>query len=351
MPTLRVTAILKTDISGSTPRFRNLPQADLTALLTEHREFVCRLAEGKEGRIVKAQGDGFWITFPSVTAAALAAMAMQEELRRTQLNKGEDRLAMRIVITLGDVLHEEGDLFGDAVALAARIEAVTPPDEIYMSAGARLAVNHGEVRTTLVDAFALKGFAEPVPIYRVEQTHRTQALTAQYILWTDLRGFGKFAATGRITEAERVLDRLLELVGQICQEFSGINRFSDGDTHCLTFSDADRAITATERLAQDWDLFDRREQVNCQLVAALHKGVLYLYRSYAYSADLNIVAGIVDMNRSQSQTGSATFVTGEVQRELTGTPWATRFRRVEMGLGDRNQLAGIDVFRLESREN
>lgn len=204
MPTLRVTAILKTDISGSTPRFRELSQTDLTGLLTEHREFVFRLAEGKEGRIVKAQGDGFWIAFPSVTAAALAAMAMEEELRHTQLNKGEDRLSMRIVITLGDVLHEENDLFGDAVALAARIEAVTPPDEIYMSAAARLAVNHGEVRTILVDAFVLKGFAEPVLVYRVEQTHRTQVISGQYILWTDLRGFGKFAATARITDAERV---------------------------------------------------------------------------------------------------------------------------------------------------
>ena len=108
MPTLRVTAILKTDISDSTPRFRNLPQADLTALLAEHREFVCCLAEEKEGRIAKAQGDGFWIIFPSVTAAALAAMAMQEELRRTQLNKGRDRLAVRVVIALGDVLHDDG---------------------------------------------------------------------------------------------------------------------------------------------------------------------------------------------------------------------------------------------------
>jgi len=94
MPTLRATTIFKTDISDSTPRFRSLSQADLAALLTDHREFVRRLAEGKEGRIVKAQGDGFWITFPSVTAAALSAMAMQEELRRTQSTKGEDRLAM-----------------------------------------------------------------------------------------------------------------------------------------------------------------------------------------------------------------------------------------------------------------
>jgi class 3 adenylate cyclase len=321
MPTLRVTTILKTDISGSTPRFRNLPQADLTALLAEHREFVCRIAAAREGQIVKAQGDGFWIIFPSVTAAALAAIAMQEELRRTQLNEGEDRLAMRIVITLGDILHEEGDLFGDAVALAARVEAITPQDEIYMSAAARLAVNQAEVRTALVDAFALKGFPEPVPVYRVEHTHRTQVVAGQYLLWTDLRGCGKFVATAGITEAERVLDRLLELVGQICQEFGGINRFSEGDTHCLTFSDADRAVAATERLAQDWDLFDRREQLNCTMIAALHKGTLYLYRSYCLSADLNIVAGIVDLYRSHSQTGGATFVTGEVQRELTGTPW------------------------------
>jgi class 3 adenylate cyclase len=351
MQTLRVTAILKTDISGSTPRFRSLPQADLSALLSEHREFVCRLAEGKEGRIVKAQGDGFWITFPSVTAAALAAMAMHEELRRTQLNKGEDRLAMRIVITLGDVLHEEGDLFGDAVALTARIEAVTPPDEIYMSAAARLAANQAEVRTALVDAFALKGFPEPVPVYRVEQTHRTQVIAGQYILWTDLRGFGKFAATARITEVERILDRLLELVGQICQEFGGINRFSEGDTHCLTFADADRAMAATERLAQDWDLFDRREQLNCTMIAALHKGTLYLYRSYCLSADLNIVAGIVDLCRSHSPNGGATFVTGEVQRELTEAPWNARFQRVEMDLGERNRLAGIDVFRFAPRQD
>ena len=108
-------------------------------------------------------------------------------------------------------------------------------------------------------------------------------------------------------------------------------------------------MSATERLAQAWDLFDRREQVNCQLVAALHKGTLCLFRSYVLSAALNVVAGIVDSSLSQSQNGSAIFVTGEVQRELTGTHWITRFQRVEVGLGDRNQLAGIDVFRLDPR--
>ena len=69
-----------------------------------------------------------------------------------------------------------------------------------------------------------------------------------------------------------MLDRVLELVAQICQEFGGINRFSAGDAHCLTFSDADRAMAATERLAQDWDLFDRREQLNCGMTAGAAQG-------------------------------------------------------------------------------
>src|SRR5215469_7821813 len=189
MTALRVMAIMKTDIVGSTPRFRSLAEADLSGLLAEHREFISRIAASREGRIFKAGGDGFWIAFPSVTAAGLAAMAIQEELRRTQSNKGDDRLAMRIVITLGDVLNEEGDLFGDAVALADRIEAVTPADETYMSAAARLAVNQAEIRTALVDAFALKGFTEPVPVYRIEQTHHTQVIADQYIVVTDLNNF------------------------------------------------------------------------------------------------------------------------------------------------------------------
>src|SRR5919201_6199424 len=134
MPDLRATAILKTDISGSTVRFRTLSEADLHALFVEHREFLSHHAAAHAGRIVKPEGDGFWLVFPSVTAAALAAMAMQEELRFAQPNTGDDRLSMRIVITLGDVLHEEGALIGDTVVLTVRIEAITPPDAIYLSA-------------------------------------------------------------------------------------------------------------------------------------------------------------------------------------------------------------------------
>ena len=93
MTALRTTAILKTDLRSSTVTFRGLSEADLAAVLHEHRAFVTRLAAVHHGQIVKPEGDGFWVTFPSVTAAALAAMAMQAELRLAQPGKGDNRLA------------------------------------------------------------------------------------------------------------------------------------------------------------------------------------------------------------------------------------------------------------------
>jgi hypothetical protein len=82
---------------------------------------------------------------------------------------------------------------GDAVVLATRIETITPPDEIYMSAAAWLAMNQAEVRTSFVDSFALKGLTDPVAVYRVEQTHRMRVISDQYIVLTDLQGFGAIA--------------------------------------------------------------------------------------------------------------------------------------------------------------
>src|SRR5262249_61429560 len=104
MTMLRVTAIMKTDIRGSTVHFRMLPEVDLEALLTEHRQFVSRLAKAHEGRIVKGGGDRFWGVFPSVTAAALAALSMEEELGLAQPGKDEAGLGMRILRSLRGLL-------------------------------------------------------------------------------------------------------------------------------------------------------------------------------------------------------------------------------------------------------
>jgi class 3 adenylate cyclase len=350
MTTLRATAILKTDISGSTARFRELPEPDLNALLSEHRELVARLSAAHDGRIVKPEGDGYWVAFPSVTAGALAAMAMQEELRLAQTGKGDRRLVMRIVITLGDVLHQEGALVGDAVVLATRIEALTPPDEIYLSAAAWLALNQAEVRTALVDAFTLKGFTGPVPVYRIEQTHRTRVIADQYIVITDLRAFSAVIETVPMTDVEKILDRLHELVGNVCRDFNGATRLSAGDSYCLTFSDPILAIAAVERLAEEWRTPGRREGSRCPMSVAVHKGVLYAFRDFLYSPDLNIAAAVERVASRTSPGDTVVFVTGQVRRDLMGTAWDERFQRLDVK-PSAPQLANIEIYRLEKRDS
>jgi class 3 adenylate cyclase len=346
--TLRTTAIMKTDVSGSTPRFRALGEADLHALLIEHRELLIRHAAPHDGRIVKPEGDGFWLVFPSVTAAALAAMRMQEELRFSQPNRGDDRLAMRIVITLGDVLHEEGALVGDAVVMAARIEAITPPDEIYLSASAWLAVNHGEIRTGLVDILSLKGFDGAVPVYRVEQTHRTRLIANEHILVTDLRGFRRVVEAAPMTTVEQVLEGLYALTKRVAGECGGAVRFSSADSYFLTFPDAVLAMTAAERLSQSWDAFVRAEQLPCEINVAVHQGLFYAFRSFLYGPGIDVAAGVEDASQdTMAPNEGGIFVTGEMRTALTGTVWETRLIPTDVRLRRR---ADIEVFRLAPRE-
>ena len=345
MTTWRTTAIMKTDIKSSTVRFRALPEADLDALLTEHRAFVARLAAAHDGRIVKPEGDGFWVVFPSVTAAALAAMSMQEELRLAQPNRGEDRLAMRIVLSLGDVLHQEGALVGDAVVLAVRIEEITPPDAIYLSAAAWLAVNQAEVRTAFVDVFPCKGFPEPVPVYRIERTHRTRVIADQYIIITDLHGFGAITVTSPLAGVEKILDRLFELVSSVCRECSGTTRFGEGDAYCLTFPEARLAMAAGECLAQEWGTFERHEGLHCPMNMVVHKGVLYAFRSYLWSSDLNVAFQVDRATHHVSPGDTLIFVTGQVRQDLVETPWDKRLQPFAIE-STVPQLAEIEVYRL-----
>lgn len=343
--TLRTTAILKTDIAGSTPHFRALAETALTKLLGEHRAMLTRIAAAHDGRIVKPEGDGFWLAFPSVTAAALAAMTMQEELRLGQTNVGEDRVAMRIVITLGDVLHQEGALVGDAVVLAARIETLTPPDEIYVAEAAWFAMNRAEIRTSRVDTFALKGFAEPVVVHRIEQTHRTRVIADQYIVATDLKGFNSFAGNAPLALVESVLDGILDVVTRVCKQFNGVVRFNIGDRYCLTFSDAAAAMTAARNLLALWEAFLDNTGASCPIHVAIHKGTLYAFRSYLYGHDLNVAFGVESTTQHSGNPRSGLVVTGAVRRDLEGTPWAARLVRQPM-TSTRDFLKDVEVFTL-----
>ena len=95
-----------TAISPSTSKLRALLAVDQRSLLEEHRALVSKHAALEHGRIIRAEGDGYWLEFRSVTAAAKTGVALLEELGVAQPGKGDSRISIRVVIGLGDVATE-----------------------------------------------------------------------------------------------------------------------------------------------------------------------------------------------------------------------------------------------------
>ena len=197
----------------------------------------------------------------------------------------------------------------------------------------------------MVDAFTFKGFPAPVPVYRIEQTHRTRVITEQYIVVTDLHGFATVTETVPIGVVEQILDSLLVLVDRVCREGDGTSRFNAGDAYCLTFPDATRAMAAVEYLAEAWGTFARDAGLHCPINVVVHKGTLYAFRSYLWSSDLNVAFGVDRVTHRLPPRDTWIFVTGLVRQDLVATPWDKRLQPVDLG-PSAPQLTEVGVYRL-----
>jgi class 3 adenylate cyclase len=330
MTNLRTTVVTKTDLSDYTVRVQTLVELDLSALLNEHRNFIMETAAKHEGTAIKGEGDSFWLIFPSATSATLAAIEMQKELRTNQIGKPQtERLVIRIVIALGDVLHQGHDIFGDAVNLAARIEKVTPPDEIYLSQAAWLALNKAEVQTMVVGEVNLKGIAEPVTLYRVSHEHKTRIIKDECILMSDLAGFSSLISAHPMPLIEKALVQLDEIHRRVCEDFSGTIRINMGDGYGLTFSEPHLMLSAASRLCAMWERFRQELNLNCWLVAGAHQGDLYIFRWVLHGNDINDTFRLQGITRQIAPKQNCVLVSERVRAEVRGTPWEQRLLKRE----------------------
>jgi len=80
MANMRTTVILKTDIVDSTPRTAGQTQSEMGLQRKQHKRFISEIASKNQGSIFQEEGDAYWIEFPSVTNAVLAAIEMHQSL-------------------------------------------------------------------------------------------------------------------------------------------------------------------------------------------------------------------------------------------------------------------------------
>ncbi len=157
-----------TDLVG----FTRLGQTDEEAALRlrrEHQALVRPILASFGGREVKTLGDGFLVEFASAVESVRCAVEIQRAFARRNASVGpEDQLLLRVGVHAGDVVEEEGDVVGDAVNVASRLEPLAEPGGICLSATV-----HEQVRNKLpivfekVGARNLKNVREPMELYRV----------------------------------------------------------------------------------------------------------------------------------------------------------------------------------------
>jgi len=138
-------------------------------LLEEHRRLLHALFPKYGGKEVRSIGDGFLVEFASALEAARCALFIQESLaERNAQTPAERKIQLRIGVHLGDVEHREGDLLGDGVNIASRIQQLAEPGGICITEDVyRQVQNKIDASTTKLDPEQLKGVVADVQIYRL----------------------------------------------------------------------------------------------------------------------------------------------------------------------------------------
>jgi len=167
----RLAAILCADVVGYSRLMGADEEKTLAVLKGHRRELIDPLIDQHRGRIFKTTGDGMLIEFASVVDAVRCAVVVQQGMEDRNANLPDsERIRFRVGINLGDVMVDEGDMFGDGVNVAARIEALAAPGEICVSASVREQVGEKlPIRFADLGQHGVKNIARPVRVYRVEK--------------------------------------------------------------------------------------------------------------------------------------------------------------------------------------
>lgn len=159
----KLAAIMAADIVGYSRLMAEDESSTYAELRTVFDHLIDPTVARHGGTTFKTTGDGFLAMFPGVNAAVDAALAIQQGF-------DDGPFKLRIGINLGDVIEDNGDVYGDGVNVAARLEAMTEPGQIFVSGAVVMAAerNRGDLFAR-VGRRRAKNIPEPLEVYRVRR--------------------------------------------------------------------------------------------------------------------------------------------------------------------------------------
>jgi adenylate cyclase len=183
--TRRLTAILAADVAGYSRLIGTDEEGTLNRLKALRAELIDPKTTEHHGRIVKTTGDGLLVEFASVVDAVRCAVEVQAAMGEREADiSPASRIEFRIGIHQGDIVVEDGDIFGDGVNVAARLEGIAEPGGICVSARVQEdAAGRLDVAFEDIGEPALKNIARAVRVYRIgpraPRPHATGTAAAQ----------------------------------------------------------------------------------------------------------------------------------------------------------------------------
>ena len=177
----RLAAILAGDVAGYSRLMGADDEGTLHALKIHRKQLVDPKITEHRGRIVKTTGDGILVEFVSVVDAVRCAVDIQRGMAERNTDVPADkRIQFRIGINVGDIIIDGGDIFGDGVNVAARLETLADPGGIMVSS-----VVHDQVRDKLSFGFedmgeqVVKNIARPISVHRIQLAQAAKSDSAE----------------------------------------------------------------------------------------------------------------------------------------------------------------------------
>lgn len=166
----KLAAILAADVVGFSRMMEKDEEGTLTRLRALRRDLFEPIVREHGGRVFKTTGDGALVEFKSASDAVRSAVGIQKAIGERNNGVEDDaRIELRIGVSLGDVMIQGSDLFGNGVNVAARMEALAAPGGICISGNVQEHVKGDhEIRLDDLGGHRVKGIESPVRVYRVD---------------------------------------------------------------------------------------------------------------------------------------------------------------------------------------
>lgn len=244
----RLATILAADVFGYS-RLTAENEEETLRTLKAYRAVIDRLIARHEGRIFNTAGDSVLAEFGSAVEAVRCAITIQEELRvrNAQIDE-KHRMYFRIGVNVGDVLVDGGNLYGDGVNIAARLESIATPGSICISGSVfSLVKNKLSYGFEDIGLQTVKNIPEPVPAFRLAATSTPQQLPPRK------RGMGLIGLSASAIIIVCLAGAAVWLFGFGGWRTSGPPRVATASRPAVAKLETDPAGSATSSAAQGFD--------------------------------------------------------------------------------------------------